>query len=65
MFSTHRPNTQPEHTPSEAVASGTPPPDSSDTKMDTIMEALQLIASQNKGIELKIEQQDRKADQQV
>lgn len=58
-------NTQAEHTPSEAVASGTPPPGSSDTKMDAIMEALQSISSQNKGIELKIEQQDRKADLQV
>ena len=55
-------NTQVEHTPSKAVASG---PDSSDTKMDAIMEGLQLISSQNKGIELKIEQQDRKADVQV
>jgi len=58
-------NTQAEHTPSEAVASGTPPPDSSDTKMDAIMEALQSISSQNKGIELKIEQQDHKADLEV
>ena len=56
--------TQAEHTPSEAVASGTPP-DSSHTQMDAIMEALQSISSQNKGIELKIEQQDRKADVQV
>ena len=55
-------NTQVEHTPSKAVASG---PDSSDTKMVAIMEALQSISSQNKGIELKIEQQDRKADVQV
>ena len=55
-------NTQVEHTPSEAVASG---PDSSDSKMVAIMEALQSISSQNKGIELKIEQQDRKADVQV
>ena len=55
-------NTQVEHTPSKAVASG---PDCSDTKMDAIMEALRLISSQNKGIELKIEQQDRKADVQV
>ena len=55
-------NTQVEHTPSEDVASG---PDSSDTKMDAIMEALQSISSQNKGIELKIEQQDGKADVQV
>ena len=44
------------------VASG---PDSSDSKMDAIMEALQSISSQNKGIELKIEQQDRKAAVQV
>ena len=53
--------------PSEAVASGSQgtPPDSSDTKMDAIMEALQSISSQNKDIELKIEQQDRKADAQV
>lgn len=29
------------------------------------MEALQSISSQSKGIELKIEQQDRKADLQV
>ena len=55
-------NTQVEHTPSEAVASG---PGSSDSKMDAIMEALQSITTQNKGIELKIEQQDRKADVQV
>ena len=55
-------NTQVEYTPSEAVASR---PDSSDSKMDAIMEALQLISSQNKGIELKIDQEDRKADVQV
>ena len=55
-------NTQVEHTPSKAVASG---PDSSDIKMDAIMEVLQLISSQNKGIELKIEQQDPVADVQV
>ena len=55
-------NTQVEHTTSKAVASG---PDSSDSKMDAIMQALQSISSQNKGIELKIEQQDRKADVQV
>jgi len=55
-------NTQVEHTPSEAVASG---PDSSDSKMDAIMQAVQSISSQNKGIEPKIEQQDRKADVQV
>ena len=35
-------NTQVEHTPSEAVVSG---PDSSDTEMDAIMEALQSISS--------------------
>ena len=58
-------NTQAKHTQSEAVASGTPPPDSSDATMDAIMEALQWISSQNKGIELKIEQQDRKADLQI
>ena len=56
--------TQPEHTPSEAVASWTLP-DSSDTKLDAIMEALQLISSQNKGIELKIKQLDLKADKKV
>ena len=35
-------NAQVKHTPSKAVASG---PDSSDTKMDAIMEALQSISS--------------------
>ena len=34
-------------------------------KMDAIVEALQSISGQNKGTELKIEQQDRKADVQV
>ena len=57
-------NTQAKHTPSEAVASGTLP-DSSDTKMHTIMEGLHSITSQNKGIKLKIEQHDHKADAQV
>ena len=57
-------NTQAEHTPSEAVASRTPM-DSSDTKMDAIMETLQSISSQNKCIELKIELQDCKVDVQV
>ena len=55
-------NTQVEYTPSEAVALGQ---DSSDSKMDAIMEALQSISSQNKGIDLKIKQQDCKADVQV
>ena len=51
------------HTPSEAVASGTLL-DSSNTKMDAIMEALQSISSQNKRLELKIEQKDHKEDVQ-
>ena len=58
-------NAKAEHTPREAVASGTPPPNNSDTKMKAIMEALQSISSQNKGIEPKVDQQDRKADLQV
>ena len=57
-------NTNADHTSSEAVASGTPP-ESSDTTMDAIMEAMQSISSQNEGIKLKIEQQDRKADVKV
>ena len=42
------------------VASG-----SSDTNADAIMKVLQSISSQNRGIELKIEQQNYKADVQV
>ena len=57
-------NKQAEHTPSKAVTMKTTP-DSSDTKMDAIMKARQSISSQNKGIDLKIEQQDQKPDVQV
>ena len=46
-------NAQAEHTPSKAVALGTMS-DSSHTQMDVIMEALQSISSQNKGIKLKL-----------
>lgn len=37
-------NTRAKHKPSEAVTSGTTPPDSSGTKMDAIMEALQSVS---------------------